>query len=54
MKTDPLTIVRYSPPSDDGHPAVLVVAVNVAAEFVLEGERAERLKAQIEAGESAK
>jgi hypothetical protein len=45
MKTH---ILRYSPPSDDGHPAILVVLTVGGVEAVFEGEDAELMKAQIE------
>lgn len=42
------SIVRYTPPSSDGHPAILVVRTVGDVEAVFEGEAAELMKAQIE------
>lgn len=52
MKT--LEILRYTPASDDGHPAILVVKLRVDQDVVLEGEQAEKVKARIEAQEAGK
>lgn len=47
MKTE-TKILRYTPASDDGHPAILVVLTVSEVEAVFEGEAAELMKAQIE------